>query len=165
MKLLKIVLIVLWVVATTLFLVGLLTPLEFRSKLIGYLTFFIAFNGIFHLRFLLTDFISIKPPKAIIALVVSITLMVSYYFTYVPGLAEDWKTQEIIYRKKDNPNDVVASQMVRTGKNDFERRSVKMLRITPLYDWVIVMKVPDADENWTKVNEYIDEMGLIDREK
>lgn len=162
MRLLKVVLLTLWVVATTLFIVGSLTPLEFRSNYVGYASFFIAFNGAFLLRFLLTNFISFKPSRALIALLLSLILAGTY--TYLPGVNQDWKTQEILYRQKNNPDNVIAFQMEDKGKYGYGHRTVKMIRITPAFDWITELTKVKVNNDWVKVNEYVNEMGMHKRE-
>src|SRR6478609_634936 len=104
MKVLKFILIVLWVVATTLFIVGSLTPLEFRSKIVAIASFLIAFNGAFAMKFLLSDFARLKVNTVIMVFIVSIALLVTFYFS--PASQGEWKTQEILYRNKENFNSV-----------------------------------------------------------
>jgi hypothetical protein len=158
MKFIKIILVILWIISTTLFVVGALTPLEFRSSIIAYVCFFIAFNGVFSLRFLLTSFISLKTDKVIIVFLISVILAVTY--TYLPGVKEDWKTQEIMYRERDKEDNVIAFQMVSKGGANYDHRIVKMLRVTPFFDYVIEIPKVKVGDDWIKVNEFVNEMHI-----
>lgn len=159
MKFVKIILVILWIISATLFVVGALTPLEFRSTILAYACFFIAFNGVFSLRYLLTSFISLKTDKVIIVFLISVILAVTY--TYLPGVNEQWKTQEIMYREKNKQENVIAFQMISKGSANYDHRIVKMLRVTPIFDYVIeIPKVKEGDD-WIKVNEFINEMGIV----
>lgn len=158
MKVLKSVLIVLWVLATTLFVVGALTPLDFRSKIIAYASFFISFNGAFALTYLLSNYVRLRPKKVIIVFIISLSLALTYYL--LPITEADWRTQEILYRKKDNANVVIAFQMTRNQNLQFDHRIVKMTRITPFFDWIVELNNFKPGEDWEKVNEYINDLGL-----
>jgi len=158
MKFVKIILVIFWVISTTLFAVGSLTPLEFRSKVIAYVCFFIAFNGVFSIRYLLTSFIALKTDKVIIVFLISLILAATY--TYLPGFNEDWRTQEIMYRERDKNENVIAFQMISKGGSNYDHRIVKMIRVTPFFDYVIEIPKVIVGNDWIKVNEFVNELGI-----
>jgi hypothetical protein len=153
MKILKVILLGIWVLCIPLFILGFLTPLDFTYKWILYFTFMISFNGIFLLSFLLTDFIKFKINRAIIAFVCSVLLMLTYYF--YPSYGTGWQTQQILYRQKDNPDNMIVFQEEQLGSFGTNHRVIKIINITPLFEWKIPMQKVQADSTWVEVNERI----------
>ncbi|MBX9853152.1 MAG: hypothetical protein K2X86_15520 [Cytophagaceae bacterium] len=161
MKVLKTIILILWVVLTTIFILGALTPLEFVSPVLMYASFLVTFNGLFALRFLLTDFISLKLSKVFLSLTVS--LAIAFTYAFLPKLNNEWKTQEILYRHKSYSQDVIAFQMESLGQG-YDHRTVKIEKFTPIFNYVTELKNAEATaaagNDWIKVNEYINELGL-----
>jgi hypothetical protein len=153
MKILKIILLVIWVLSTTLFIIGFLTPLDFKQKWILYFTFLIFFNGIFLLSYLLADFIKLRINRIIITFVCSLLLMATYYF--YPTYGTEWQTQQILYRQKSNPDNMIVFQEVQLGSFGTNHRIIKIINVTPLYEWKIPMQKVQADSSWLEVNERI----------
>lgn len=158
MKTVKFFLLGIWVFCTTVFLLGVLTPLDFTHPSILYATFFIAFNGVFYLSYLLTDFISLKWNRALMGLLCSIALMTAY--ALFPKFGSGWKTQEIVYRKVSSPGDVVVLQMEDAGILGYNKRYAKVIKVTPLFFWVTELKKVEDEEGWVRVDEYVNELGL-----
>lgn len=150
MKLAKIVCLILWVVCTAVFIIGVLTPLDFNHRYIMYFSFFIFFNGAFSLGFLLTSFINPKINNIIVAFVGSIILISSYEF--YPSLGKGWVTQDILYKQKSNGNNVIAFQMNDLGAFGYDYRTVKILQITPLFQLVSELKKVEVNNEWEKVS-------------
>jgi len=154
MKAYKIGLLTLWVLCTVIFVIGVLTPLDFTHTMIMYVTFFISFNGIFILSFLLTDFIYIKKNKVLFGFFASVTLMLAYALS--PQFGSGWRTQEILYREKDNPDNIIAFQTEDLGAFGINRRDAKIIKITPLFTFTIVLKKDRViGDEWVRVNELV----------
>lgn len=157
MKLAKIILLIFWVCCTTLFVIGTLTPLSFTHRFILYFTFFIAFNGIFALSYLLTSFISLKANKVLFAFVASLALILTYEF--YPRLGSGWETKDVLYRQKTNFENVIAFQRNDLGAFGYDHRIVKIISVTPLFHWVTELKKIEVNEEWIEVKEPMDELG------
>lgn len=158
MKTVKFFLLGIWVLCTTVFLLGVLTPLDFTHPFIMYFTFFIAFNGMFYLSYLLTDFIGLKWNKVLMGLLCSAALMTAY--ALFPKFGSGWKTQEIVYRKVSSPEDVIVLQMEDAGVLGYNKRFVKVIKATPLFFWVTELKKAEDQDGWVRVDEYVNELGL-----
>lgn len=157
MKIYKIGLLTLWVLCTVIFIMGVLTPLDFTHPMIMYVTFFISFNGIFILSFLLTDFIHIKKNKVLFGFVGSIALMLAYALS--PNFGSGWKTQEILYREKNNPDNVIVFQTEDLGAFGVNRREAKIIKITPLFTFTTVLKKERViGDEWVRVNELVKQL-------
>jgi hypothetical protein len=150
MKVVKIVFLILWVLCALVFIIGVLTPLDFNHRYIMYFTFFILFNGIFSLGFLLTSFIHPKINNMIVAFLGSLILIGSYEF--YPSLGKGWETQDILYKQKSNGKNVIAFQMNDMGAFGYDYRTVKILQITPLFQLVSELKKVEVNNEWEKVN-------------
>lgn len=157
MKLAKISILIIWICCAALFVVGALTPLSFTNRYLLYFTFFIAFNGIFALSYLLTSFISLKPNKVLLALVASLALMATY--EWYPKSGSNWETKEVLYREKSNLENVIAFQRNDLGAFGFDHRTVQIIAITPLFQWIKVLKKIEVNDEWVEVNEQVNEIG------
>ena len=159
MKVFKTVFLVLWVILTSVFILGALTPLEFTSPILMYGSFLVAFNGLFAIRFFLTDFIRLKLAKVLISLIISVSLVCTYAF--LPQINNTWETDEILYRNKNYPDDIIAFQLDPRGQYGYERRTVKIEKFTPLFNYITELKYEEvmaANDPWIKVNKNVSEV-------
>jgi hypothetical protein len=152
MKIAKILFLILWLVCTVIFIIGVLTPLDFNHRYIMYFTFFIFFNGVFSLGFFLTNFIHPKINNVLVAFLGSLMLIGSYEFLPSFGSGSGWQTQDILYKQKENSKNIIAFQMNDLGAFGYDYRTVKILQITPLFKLVSELKKVEVNNEWEEVN-------------
>lgn len=73
-----------------------------------------------------------------------------------------WRTQDILYESKHPWFKRVEHQMQGMGAFGYNQRTVVVYYLTPLF--MITSEVPnniDKDEDWVKVDKYVNELGLI----
>lgn len=72
-----------------------------------------------------------------------------------------WRTQDVLYKKRNNSFQKVEFQMQDVGALGYNRRTVKVLYLTPLF--VITSAIPvgiEHDATWENVNEEVNELHL-----
>ena len=72
-----------------------------------------------------------------------------------------YKTQDILYRQEDNPNNRIEYVWEDIGAFGYNKTYQKVIRITPLFEWRTNTNTSNLDKSsWKEVNEYVNELGL-----
>ncbi|MFN3405871.1 MAG: hypothetical protein ACK40G_17385 [Cytophagaceae bacterium] len=72
-----------------------------------------------------------------------------------------YKTQDILFRNKRFSNIRIEFQMEDIGAFGYNRRTVKVVQLTPLLRWTTYTEIDKIDMNeWIKVDEYVNELEL-----
>lgn len=150
-----------WLLITILNALTWITPLEYEYKLISYLMAIISICG-FPLIIWLTTFDEKVRNKwrKITLLVFPLTILSIFvidFFTWGGG----FKTQDILFRSKKFSNITVEFQMEDIGAFGYNRRTVRVIQLTPMLKWTTFIEIDKIDLNeWMKVDEYVNELGL-----
>lgn len=68
-----------------------------------------------------------------------------------------WRTSWISHRKGIS---YVAGQMLDAGGRGYANRTVKVVRLTPLFDWVTKIDTVTLDKSWTRTFESFNPYNL-----
>ncbi len=152
---------IVWAIIAIIFVLTFLTPLEFADEMTSSIMTVLAISGLTLVLWLLTtDKDKKKKWRAwtLILLPLTIfTIIITDFFSWGSG----YKTQDIIYRQKGNTDNRIEYQMEDIGALGYNRRTVKIIQLTPLLQWITTTDTDDIDTNvWTKVDEYVNELGL-----
>lgn len=153
----------LWGVIAFTILLTWLTPLEFKSETLATALTILATTGFPVIKWL-TSTEKGKRVKWLLASIAGVILpvIILALVEFVTWGGNHYKTQTILYRQNGHPNNRIENQWSDVGAFGYNRRTVKIIQVTPLLQWTTEF----ADEteitqgSWTRVDEYVNELGL-----
>lgn len=160
-KIINIIAFTIWVLASGLWIVSMIVPnLEITKETIRNICLICTISS---LLYGLVYILPIKKPKNLggIISVVSVLLLGIIEMTdWKSDWIGDWETQTILYKHGHFKNKTIEFQMQDKGSLGYNRRIVKVTRITGFLDYVSPIDISKISLPWIKVNIHVNELGL-----
>ncbi|MEI6950120.1 hypothetical protein V9K67_23245 [Paraflavisolibacter sp. H34] len=154
---------IVYLAVLALFLMDGFTSFNIKSQLIKYFVYLGLFIGA--PAILIGNAISFQPVyKRILSLILPILALILIFFIgplEIVFAAGAWRTQTVIYQNIRSSFNKVEFQMRGRGALGYNRRTVEVLYLTPLF--MVIRPVPrdiDTDVEWIKVDKEVNELGL-----
>lgn len=149
---------IIWLLIAVVALLVIVSPLEYTYD-ISYL----IVNLIVLITFI-TLVLTIKKSLHWVYSVVFGLFIVSVLIKFLADIfsfGSGYKTQDILYRQIDNPNNRIEHVWEDIGAFGYNKTYQKVIRITPLFEWRVNTDPRNLDKSsWKEVNEYVNELGL-----
>lgn len=86
-----------------------------------------------------------------------VSLFLLSYNSFADRRTDMWRTSWISHKKGSS---YVAGQMLDIGGRGYAKRIVKVLPLTPLFDWVTTIDTATLDTSWIRIAEYYNPYNL-----
>lgn len=153
----RIVFISVLLVTSTLLLIERLTSIEINSNTI---LFFLVFTVLGNLALIISQYLFDRLSKKY---VISLLIIV---FTVCLGVAvltwtNTWKTQAILYRNKQNPQQTIEYRLRSKYGFGYEKQIVRRKKVLPYINDIIIADTTTIDRSkWIRVDEIVNEIGF-----
>lgn len=157
-KIINIIAITIWVIASGLWIVSLLFQnLEITKETIRNICLIYTISGFLYG---LVYILPIKKPKNLGGIITVVSVLLLGLILEITDWTGDWKTQTIIYEHGHLKNKTIEFQMQDKGALGFNRRIVEVTQITGFLKYVVPIDTSKVSLPWIKVNKDINEIGL-----
>lgn len=157
-KIINIIAITIWVLASGLWIVSMIIPnLEITKETIRNICLICTISG---LLYGLVYILPIKKPKNLGGIITVVSVLLFGLILEKTDWTRDWKTQTIIYEHGHLKNKTIEFQMQDKGALGYNRRIVEVTRINGFIEYVAPIDTSKVSLPWIKVNKDINEIGL-----
>ncbi len=146
-----------WIAASFILILSLLTQIEITNTLIRNLCLIVSFSGVL---FVNISLLFPKKPKATMAAIIISFVCISVYLKEEFKWNGDWKTQTIIYENGHFNNKTIEFQMQDKGALGNNRRIVEVTKFTFFLKLIEPVDTTKIDLPWILVNKHVNELRL-----
>ena len=137
-------------------ILSLFTPLTFTNVWVR--------NFCFVLTILLSVFVGLRIKQTKLKYIIIFSPLAFFFVLFLMSFnsfanrrTDMWRTSWISHRKG---GDYVAGQMLDIGGRGYANRTVKVVRLTPLFEWVTKIDTATLDKSWSRTFESFNPYNL-----